>query len=512
MDLSDAVDRGITVTEIAAMDQPIDVSPETTAAFVGRALRGPLNTPVLLHNFGEFRRRFGDSWSRSALGPAVKQFFEHGGRNVWIVRVANNARGALLCLPASGSALVLRAQEPGSTEHVRAAVDYDGIAEENDEMFNLTLQRVDPVDGRVLDQELFRRLSFREEADNFVADVLSTSSMVRVEAPFPTHRPDATTSPDSRYELTWIDHVQEGTDGTELSDYDLIGSQRDRTGLFALEQVDAFDLLYLPPTGKHRDAGPAALLVAEQYCREREAMLIVDPRLDWDSADAAIAGIRSLGLASPNMLSYYPRVVHRDEPETERAIGGAIAGLLCKCDRTLGPWFDIEYAALVRGFRPAVELEDYELSALSRAGLNAIVDGAAGRSGLRASMTMARGSETHRLFTSLAVRRLVLRVVDTIDRATRWAVFQQPDAKLAERVRSRIHAYLCAMADLGAFEDNHFLVQCDVCPAAPDRGVTVLLSFVPRGVEETVALTLHQSASGCRVASTAFGFVAEDCA
>jgi hypothetical protein len=106
------------------MDQPIDASPETTAAFVGRALRGPLNTPVLVKSFGEFRRRFGDVWSRefrrrfgdvwsrSSLGPAVRHFFEHGGIQLYIVRVANNARGAMICLPASGSALVLRAVEP----------------------------------------------------------------------------------------------------------------------------------------------------------------------------------------------------------------------------------------------------------------------------------------------------------------------------------------------------------------------------------------------------------------
>ena len=111
--MSDADARGITVTEITAMDQPIDLSAETTAAFVGRALRGPLNSPVLVSSFGEFRRRFGDIWSRSSLGPAVKQFFEHGGRNLYIVRVANNTRGAMLCLPASGTALVLRALEPG---------------------------------------------------------------------------------------------------------------------------------------------------------------------------------------------------------------------------------------------------------------------------------------------------------------------------------------------------------------------------------------------------------------
>ena len=111
--MSDAVDHGITVTEIAAMDKPVDVCPETTAAFVGRALRGPLNSPILVSNFAEFRRRFGDVWGRSSLGPAAKHFFEHGGKRLYVVRVANNARGAMLCLPASGSALVLRAVEPG---------------------------------------------------------------------------------------------------------------------------------------------------------------------------------------------------------------------------------------------------------------------------------------------------------------------------------------------------------------------------------------------------------------
>ena len=159
--MSEAVDHGITVTEIAAMDQPVDVSTQTTAAFVGRALRGPINRPVLVRNFGEYRRRFGDIWARSSLGPAVRQFFDHGGKRLYIVRVANNARGAMICLPASGSAVVLRASEPGSTERIRAAVDYDAIGDD-DGLFNLTLQRVNPATGLVDDQELFRKLSLEE--------------------------------------------------------------------------------------------------------------------------------------------------------------------------------------------------------------------------------------------------------------------------------------------------------------------------------------------------------------
>jgi len=232
--LSDAVDHGITVTEIAAMDQPIDVCPETTAAFVGRALRGPLNTAVLVGNFGEFRRRFGDVWGRSSLGPAVKQFFDHGGKRLYVIRVANNARGAMLCLPASGSALVLRSVEPGSTEFIRAAVDYDGVNDDNEDLFNLTLQRVNPSNSTVIDQEYFEKLSWDEESSAFVVDALLTSEMARVEHPYPVHRPERTAAV-GPYESTYIDHTQAGTDGAELSDYYLIGSRREHSGLFALE-------------------------------------------------------------------------------------------------------------------------------------------------------------------------------------------------------------------------------------------------------------------------------------
>ena len=112
--MSDRPDRGITVTEIRAKDQPVDISFKTTAAFVGRTLRGPVDTPVLVESFGAFRRRFGDCWSRSSLGPAVRQYFDNGGERLYVVRVANNARGAMLCLPASGSALILRAVEQSS--------------------------------------------------------------------------------------------------------------------------------------------------------------------------------------------------------------------------------------------------------------------------------------------------------------------------------------------------------------------------------------------------------------
>ena len=507
--MSEAVDHGITVTEIAAMDQSIDVFKETTAAFVGRALRGPLNTPVLVGNFGEFRRRFGDSWSRSSLGPAVKQFFEHGGQRLYIVRVANNARGAMICLPASGTAVVLRAIEPGSTERIRAAVDYDAI--DDDDYFNLTLQRVNPATGLVVDQELFNKVSYKEDADNFVGDALLTSTLARLEHPYPAHRPEPTLKQGRRFESSYIDPTQPGTDGSELTDYDLIGSRKAHTGLFALENIENFDVLYLPPPGKGVDAGPTAILAAELYCRHRGAMLIVDPRAEWATAGEAVNGIRKLGYASPNMLGYFPRVMKRDvADEPSRPAGGAIAGLLCKQDRTYGPWQDLDQQGmgLHRKLVPEFVFDATDRQLLNRVGLNVVATGPAGRARLIGSVTMGRGSEAHREFASLPVRRFCLQIINSIASAARWAVFEPDDATLVKRIRAQVLTYFYGLSDLGAFADQRFVVQCDTRVSHRTDGkkqaVTILLVFHPIGSDYPISLTLHLTAAGCRLGSTVF--------
>lgn len=509
--MSDAIDQGITVTEMAAMDQPIDVLRETTAAFVGRALRGPLHEPVLIHSFGEFRRRFGDIWSRSSLGPAAHQFFNHGGKRLYVVRVANNARGAMICLPAAGSALVLRALEPGSTERIRAAVDYDRIDADNDELFNLTLQRIDPANGLVLDQEFFHAASYIEGRKNFIVDLLTTSNMVRADTPLPTHRPERSSGPHVPFGSSYVEQTQEGADGHELSDYDLVGSLLHQEGLFALDKIDSFDVLYLPPPGKHRDLGPTSLLAADRYCRRRGAMLVVDPPARWQSADDAVAGVRELGLASPNMVSYFPRLRRRDDADAPlRAVGAAVAGLLCKLDRQHGAWqdMDVHGLRLDRALVPDVKFDVEQIHSMVREGLNVFVPGPADAAQLHGSVTLSRGSDSQRQFSSLPVRRSCLRILGAIEEATRWAVFEPANAQLAKRIRAQVTAYLSCLADLGAFAEEHFIVECDagLCRkyADAEQGFAIFVAFHLVGCSAAISFTLHQSVAGCRVASTAF--------
>ena len=497
--MSDAADHGITVTEISAMDQPIDVSAETVAAFVGRALRGPINTPVLLKSYTEFHRRFGEPWSRSGLSAAVQQFFEHGGGQLYVVRVANGAKGSMLVVPAEGTALVLRAVEPGSVEQLRAAVDYDQVGQED--LFNLTLQRIDPETGRVIDQELHSAVSFDETSERFVGLELEDSAMARVEQPYPHHRPETTGT-------DYIDAVQPGNDGADLTVYDIVGSRQDGTGLFALNGVEHIDLVYLAPGASNTDIGPTAVHAAELYCRERGAMLICDPFSDWLSAEDAVHGMRRLGYASPNLIGYFPRIVDK-ETRAEQVAGGAVAGMLCRLDREVGTWVSLEDAkiGLNRRFDAATAIDDDDSRRLSRAGLNTFQRRRPARIMLTGNRTMGRGNESHGTYSSLSIRRTCLRIVNIIDHATRWAVFEKPDDALINHIQGQLNAFFACLADLEVFDGNRYVVECarlHATEAGPRPGVSIDMVIHPRGASGPVSLTLQQSTEGLRVVGTAF--------
>ena len=68
--------------------------------------------------------------------------------------------------------------------------------------------------------------------------------------------------------------------------------------------------------------------------------------------------------------------------------------------------------------------------------------------------------------------------------------------------------------DLGAFANDRFIVECDAGVSKRDankeQGITVLLVFQPAACDESISLTLHLTATGCRVGSAAFSPSAED--
>jgi len=173
---------GIEVDTLAGADQPVPRAATAVTAFVGRALRGPVDRPVTVGSFQEFQATFGGLWQPSTLSYAVEQYFENGGQVAIVVRVVNGGRPATLTLPASGGgALTLEAQCPGTREFLRAAVDYDNVADADTDQFNLVLQRVRaPGSEHVEEQEIFRKLSVDSESPRYVATLLADSALVKL--------------------------------------------------------------------------------------------------------------------------------------------------------------------------------------------------------------------------------------------------------------------------------------------------------------------------------------------
>jgi hypothetical protein len=427
------------------------------AAFVGRTLRGPVNRPIIVTSFAEFQHAFGGLWQPSPLGYAVEQFFDNGGREAVVVRVINGARSATLTLKAGGSTVRLRAVRPGTREYLRASVDYDNIPAQDIADFNLTVQRVRAQStGHVEDQEIFYRLSLRPESASYLPRALAESELIRLDGEIPARRPDRTLDVASGLASGYVNSNSDGDDGAPLTDYDIIGRSGDRSGLFALADADYFNFLCIPPLAREQEVGPSVLLVAARYCKERRALLLVDPPSAWHTADDALRGMREWSLADENAVLYFPRVLAYDKLRGHFeafAPCGAVAGMLARCDETAPVWSPAknEEAVLRPGYRPTCMVSEDRRRRLASLGVNTVL---AVRSAARlgvAARTLGAGAAVSTDWQYLASRRLALFIVNSVERGTRWVAMMQPHLDVTEAVTAQVRTFFKSLYDEHAF-------------------------------------------------------------
>ncbi len=461
---------GIQVHEEAGSHQSIADAPTAIVAFVGRCLRGPVNRPVTISAFAEFQRIFGGLWQPSMLSYAIEQFFENGGRNAIVVRIANGARCATLTLPAGQGALTLRALAPGTREFLRAAVDYDGIGDNEDDCFNLVLQRVrTPGSEHIEDQEIHRRVSLRADSALNLAAMLAESQLARVEGELPAWRPGPTPASAARGLAGYVLSNPDADDGGPLTDYDVIGSAAAGTGLFALDGVDTFNFLYVPPLARNTDVGASTLLVANRFCRERRAMLIVDPPQAWDTAARALAEMRDWPLPSDSACMFFPRLLGYDKLRGRFeafAPGGAVAGMLSRASELWPVWATQGEECVLRpGLKPACAVDDDARARLVTSGVNTVQTVRRPGGGPAVACTMAGPGAAFTDWRWLPARRFALFVLNSIERGTRWTLFEPCEPATWRRASARVRAFLAALEDRGAFAHrepgDRCFVLCD---------------------------------------------------
>ncbi len=464
---------GISVTPDAQSARAIARAPTGVTAFVGRTLKGPLNRPVRVAGFTEFRRIFGDLWQPSMLSYAVEQYFENGGREAIIVRLANGARPPTLALPAGRGELTLEGVNPGSREYLRAAVDYDGIGEGEPDRFNLVLQRLRmPGTEQIEDQEIFRRVSIEPGSARNVCDLLLESRIMRVHGALPLVRPGPSRGSAGRGSQAahYVPSAPNGDDGAPLTNYDVIGSAAAGTGLWALQAEEGFDLLCIPPLGREQDVGLATLLVAARFCRERHAMLLVDPPAAWTSADRALEAFRDWPFRSENAAMFFPRLVAFDRLRNRMETFGsaaAAAGLLAREDETLPVWAPAQGAEpiLRPSFKLAASVEDADRARLIQAGINTLQSvRSSGRPRLTPCTLGGAGGGSPD-WRYLPVRRLALFVVSSIERGARWLLTAPNKPHVWAQAQAQVERFLEELSREGAFagsrpQDSYFAI-CD---------------------------------------------------
>ena len=501
------------VAEERGPDQSISRLSTARTAFVGRTLRGPVNRPVFIKSFAEFQHVFGGLWQPSLLGYAIEQFFDNGGREALIVRVVNGARSATLTLKAGSQVLILQALRPGTREFLRASVDFDNVAADEVCLFNLTVQRVRAQGtGQVEDQEIFHRLSMSPTDERYLPRAIAQSALIRLEGDMPAQRPDRTLDPASGLATAYVNLNSDGDDGAPLTDYDLIGSSQVHSGLFALDHTAYFNFLCIPPLSRDQDVGPSALLVAARYCKQRRALLIVDPPSSWQTADDALAGLRDWSFPNENALMYFPRVLAHDKLRghfESFAPCGAVAGMLARCDETSPVWLrtEREEPILRPGFRPACLVSEDRRMRLASLGVNTVQAlRSTGRMSVR-GRTLAAGNTANADWRYLSARRLALFILNSIECGTRWIAAARSPAEVAETLTSQVRSFLEGLCEAGAFgsrrADDAFFVICDQrVNGSWSEGsgeVQFVIGFAASREHEFHCFRISQSAAGGKI-------------
>ncbi|HEY0395138.1 MAG TPA: phage tail sheath C-terminal domain-containing protein [Candidatus Elarobacter sp.] len=313
--------------------------------------------------------------------------------------------------------------------------------------------------------------------------------------------------------------AQTGDDGTwDPSDADgmtggLMGDENAKTGIFALKDVDLFNILCIPATANLPDDNHATpvMVAATKLCAGRRAMFIPDPpKASAHDSPSGMTGwlATNATLRSRNSALYAPRVVISDPLNKYRSKtvpnSGTLAGVWASTDAARGVWkAPAGTAATLAGVQDlAYKLTDAENGILNPLGINALRSfPVVGRVAWGARTTMGADQLADE-YKYIPIRRLALYIEESLFRGTQWVVFEPNDAPLWAQIRLNVGAFMQLLFAQGAFAgttpQQAYFVQCDdkTNPQASiNLGiVNVIVGFAPLKPAEFVVIKIQQIA------------------
>jgi len=361
---------GVYVEELPSGVHTITGVATSITAFIGRAVRGPVNQPQVLNSFGDFEAIFGGLWLQSSLGFAVRDFFLNGGTQAIVTRLYHADPGpdagpvpAAKMSIAVGAFKFVAANEGKWGVGLRVVIDQTGVTDEiasllglaKADVFNLTVtdtttgtaerfvnlsvkdssRRVDKVlaDGSLLlaydgaldpDQTKRPAVAAAKDALGTAGDTKTAAQKALSDKLAANPSADVTAEQkavtDARKALDDATNkaLAAVSDGLWLSSADFLppSGQVNKLGLYSLENVDLFNLLCIPPYRSPVDSidvDPIVVGAAASYCEGRRAMLLLDAPKDWGTKAVAVqkftdAATDNVGTRSRNAALFFPRL------------------------------------------------------------------------------------------------------------------------------------------------------------------------------------------------------------
>jgi phage tail sheath protein FI len=419
----------------------------------------------------------------------------------------------------SVNGLNLEAKSEGAWgNQLRARIDDDVAGPDAANIFNLLVR-----DGSTGQVETLRNVSVVPGHPRQVDKVLlNESQLVQMTGALPATKPVAHPDPDPALNETdiWADNAvptnaavatsATASDGGNLDNNDFTGSGKEgaKTGLYALEKADLFNILCIPPYLAGGDIDTALVGSAAAYCEKRRAMFIVDARASWTTKDAAKSGVASIGTSSKNATLFFPRLkqpnpLHSNQIE-EFVPCGAVAGIFSRTDSQRGVWkapagLDATLVGVPQLSVPLTDLENGELNPLGVNCLRAMP--AAGRV-VWGARTLQGDDRLASEWKYIPVRRLALFIEESLYRGTQWVVFEPNDEPLWSQIRLNLGAFMNNLFRQGAFQGSTprdaYFVKCDKETTTQNDInlgiVNIIVGFAPLKPAEFVIIKLQQMA------------------
>lgn len=522
---------GVYIEEIPSGVRTITGVATSITAFIGRALRGPADEPITINSNGDFERIFGGLWRDSSLGYAVRDFYMNGGGQAIIVRlyhasllpVEDEEEGESVEAPGKAiliaNGLGLEANNPGAWGNaLRARIDYDVVDDLDSALFNLSIH-----DGVTGTTEVLRNVSVQPGHVRQVDKVLlNESGLVQMQGTLPAVRPSAHPLPDpSKGESdVWADNSvatnSKVASAAKVSDGDLLdandftgsGKESSKSGLFALEKADLFNLLCIPPYLASGDVDSTLMAATAAYCEKRRALLLVDPPVSWTDKSKAKSAVANIGTTSKNAALYFPRLRQpnpmRGNQVEDFVPCGAVAGVMARTDSQRGVWkAPAGLDATVAGVSQlSVSLTDAENGELNPLGVNCLRTLPGSGNVLWGARTLQGDDRRASEWKYIPVRRTALYIEESLYRGTQWVVFEPNDESLWAQIRLNLGAFMHNLFRQSAFQGttpkDAYFVKCDsetTTQADINLGiVNIVVGFAPLKPAEFVIVKLQQMA------------------